>query len=176
LSLGLIPARRFPVVDIGPLHVIVMDFDEQRFGTEVMPELRALRETGVIRLIDLLLVYCDDRGRMREFSLAALAPEEAGRYGDLLRPLLSAALPATEPVSRDQDGKLVLEAREMLELGCRIPPGKVGAFLLLEHAWNARLVEALARAGGGLLTERAVSLESFIRMGARAEAVINGRR
>ncbi len=30
-------------MDIGPLHLVVIGFDERRFRSEVMPELRALR-------------------------------------------------------------------------------------------------------------------------------------
>ncbi len=151
------------MVDIGPLHLVVIGFDERRFGREVMPELRALRETGVIRLVDLLLVRRDEQGRLRELPLARLAPDEAGRYGGLLGPLLSGA-------------RLGVSAAEVVELGHRIPVGGVGALLLLEHAWAARLVEGLSRAGGGLLAEGSVPPEAFAGLGLRAEAMISGRR
>jgi uncharacterized membrane protein len=173
-------------VDIGPLHLVVIDFDERRFEGEVMPELRALRETGVIRLVDLLLVRRDDRGRLRELPLGELVPDEVGRYGALLRPLLAGmpspalrgegrAVPPAMGATPERDGDPVLSARDLLDLEARIPPGGSAALLLLEHAWAARLVEAVIRAGGRLAAEGMVSLETLASLGIRVEAEVGGR-
>ena len=161
-------------MDIGPLHLVVIGFDERRFRSEVMPELRALRETGVIRLVDLLLVRRDDRGGVRELPLAALVPNEVGRYGFLLRPLLAAGPPLAGSAPDGGEGP-VLSARDLFDLGARIPPEGSAAFLLLEHAWAARLVEAVARAGGGLVAEGMVRPETLAELGIRVETEIGGR-
>ena len=41
---------------IGPVQVLVVGFDRPTFSGEVLAELTRLREAGIVRLVDLLLV------------------------------------------------------------------------------------------------------------------------
>src|SRR4030088_3047491 len=47
---------------IGPLHYMVITFAGDQFASEIMSELRAVRGSGVIRLIDLLFVTKSSEG------------------------------------------------------------------------------------------------------------------
>ena len=57
---------------MGPVQVLVVGFDQPRLSGEVLEELTRLREAGVVRLIDLLLV-----SRAEDGTLETLAPRRA---------------------------------------------------------------------------------------------------
>ena len=42
---------------IGPVQLLVVSFDKPNFTGQIVEELRRLRENGVIRLIDALVVH-----------------------------------------------------------------------------------------------------------------------
>ena len=46
-------------MSIGPVQLLVVSFDEPHFTGEIVAELRRLRESDVIRLIDALVVQKD---------------------------------------------------------------------------------------------------------------------
>ena len=48
----------------GPLHLVVLAFDEPKFEGWIVEELDFLRETGIIRLVDALAVYRDAEGEI----------------------------------------------------------------------------------------------------------------
>ena len=49
---------------MGPVQLLVVGFDEPDFQGEVMRELGRLRESDVVRLVDLLVVRKDDEGNV----------------------------------------------------------------------------------------------------------------
>jgi Transposase, Mutator family/Family of unknown function (DUF6325) len=62
---------------MGPVQVLVVGFDQPRFSGEVLAELTRLREAGIVRLIDMLLV-----SRAEDGTLETLAPPD-GTGADL---------------------------------------------------------------------------------------------
>jgi len=56
---------------IGPVQVLVVGFDQPRFSGEVLAEFTRLREAGIVRLIDLLLVSRTEGGALETMT----APE-----------------------------------------------------------------------------------------------------
>ncbi|NOR77736.1 MAG: hypothetical protein GQ523_04775 [Methanophagales archaeon] len=49
---------------IGPLQLTVIGFDSSSVTSEIVEKLRAVRENGSIRVIDLLFVAKDEGGRI----------------------------------------------------------------------------------------------------------------
>ena len=45
--------------EFGPVQILVVGFDGTTFEGHVLPELRRLRELGIIRLVDLVVVAKD---------------------------------------------------------------------------------------------------------------------
>ena len=61
----------------GPVQVLVVGFDEPNFSGQVLAELTRLREAGVVRLIDVLLV---SRGAEGTFETCPLPRQRAWRW------------------------------------------------------------------------------------------------
>ncbi len=50
------------MLDIGPLEYVVLGFENGQFTSVVLPELNAIQEPGLIRVVDLLFVSKDALG------------------------------------------------------------------------------------------------------------------
>ena len=62
---------------IGPVQLLVVSFAEPEFRGEIIEELRRLRDSDVIRLIDALVVQKDLDGNLRAMQWSDLAVEES---------------------------------------------------------------------------------------------------
>ena len=58
------------MMDIGSLEYVVISFDDDQFAHEILPELNAIQEKGLIRVVDLLFVMkeTDNTVTIREVS------------------------------------------------------------------------------------------------------------
>lgn len=126
----------------GPVQVLVVGFAEPDFSGEVLAELARLREAGIVRLLDLLLVQRTPEGDLETLELPDSVP--AG-LGEAL-PRLLAELP-------EDAGASELPPVDTWSLADAVPEGGVAAVALIEHTWAVPLRAAIARAGGETLEE-----------------------
>ncbi|GAA4379777.1 DUF6325 family protein [Nocardioides caricicola] len=120
-----------------PVQVLVVGFDEPSFSGEVLAELERLREQGVVRLLDVLLVQ---RGEDGTFDTLEPPPGSDPGLGRFAAQVLGGGDGAPD------DGSW--------SLADSVPPGTMAAIALLEHLWAEPLVGAIRRAGGRPLDER----------------------
>ena len=125
-----------------PVQVLVVGFDAPTFSGEVLAELTRLREAGVVRLVDLLLVSRAEDGSFHTLPPPAGADTDLGRV-------------AAELLGVSEDGDATPENAEgdTWSLADVVPPGSTGAVALIEHTWAAPLVASIRGAGGRLLDE-----------------------
>ena len=126
----------------GPVQVLVVGFDEPSFSGEVLTELTRLKEAGVVRLVDVLLVSRDENGTLETLPPPPDADPGLGRVAAEILGLPDGEDGAPEPTEGDT-----------WSLDDAVPPGSVGAVALLEHLWAEPLVASIRRAGGRLLDE-----------------------
>jgi hypothetical protein len=132
----------------GPVQVLVVGFDEPSFTGAVMAELTRLREAGVVRLVDVLLVSRDADGT---FDTLPPPPGFDPGLGQVAADLL-----ADDGTSGpDEDSWSLADAVE---------PGTLAAVALLEHLWAVPLVDAIRGAGGRALAEAWLSPEDRARL------------
>ena len=124
---------------LGPLDFVVLDFPGNQFKGEILPELNAIRASGVIRLVDLIFILKDQQGHITINEASDLKGEDAQRYRQL---------------TGDLSGLLT---REDIEMAANdIPPNSSAAFILFEHTWAVGLRDAIRRAGGSVVTHERV--------------------
>lgn len=123
---------------LGPVEYIVIHFDSDRFGTDIVPAITALLDNRLVRLIDLAVVSKSSAGDVVILEAQELTPEIAhvfARVSGEFKPLLSEG--------------------DLMELGEGLPSGTAGAAMLFEHVWASSFGEALRAANGRLvLAER----------------------
>jgi hypothetical protein len=130
-------------MSLGPVQLLVIGFDRPDFSGEVLAELERLRESDVVRVIDLLVVQKGADGVVRRLHHPDLTGEEAGAVlGTLI------GLDATGP----EGGELPAE-EESWSLDEAIPNDSAAAIALVEHRWAIGTRDAIGAAGGVAVAE-----------------------
>jgi hypothetical protein len=131
---------------MGPVQVLVVGFDHPVFSGAVLAEFARLREAGIVRLVDLLLVQRAEDGTLETVPFPdAQAP---GR-GDIVMALLGESGPDGD--AHAETG--VLDLDSMWSLAAAVPEGAAAAVALIEHVWAEPLAAAIRGAGGRSLEE-----------------------
>jgi uncharacterized membrane protein len=130
----------------GPVQVLVVGFDRPRFSGEVLAEFTRLREAGIVRLVDLLVVSRTEDG---SFETLALPEGVEADLGDLAAGVLG------QPEESAGADAAIADPDDVStwSLADAIPAGGTAAVALIEHTWAAPLSAAIQRAGGTLLEE-----------------------
>jgi hypothetical protein len=127
----------------GPVQLLVVGFDRPDFSGEVLAELERLRESDVVRVIDLLVVHKGADGVVRRLHHSDLTADDAEGTGAVVGALIG--LGATR-VERE-GGQLAAE-EEVWSLDEAIPNDSAAALALVEHRWAIGTRDAMRAAGG----------------------------
>jgi hypothetical protein len=130
----------------GPVQVLVVGFDRPTFSGEVLAEFTRLRDAGIVRLVDLLVVSRTEDGAFETLTL----PEGVeADFGDLAASVFGQPEESAEAEAEVPD----VDSAATWSLADAIPVGSTAAVALIEHTWAAPLSAAIQRAGGTLLDE-----------------------
>jgi uncharacterized membrane protein len=157
---------------IGPVQLLVVSFTEPDFRGEILDELRSLRESGVVRLIDALVVQKDLDGDLAAVQWSDLSVEESEEFGATVGALLGLGLAGDAGMEAGvvagaeagADGHVIDES-EMWDIADSIEPGSAAAVALIEHLWATPLRAAIARAGGVPVTDAWVHPLDLVEIG-----------
>jgi Family of unknown function (DUF6325) len=140
---------------IGPVQVLVVGFDQPTFSGEVLAEFTRLREAGIVRLIDVLLISRAEDGSFQTLEAPeGLAADLGGIAAEVLGGSADSAdseLESSKIEAKSDSAKI--ESAAMWSLADAIPIGSNAAVALIEHTWAAPLTAAIRRAGGTPLEE-----------------------
>jgi hypothetical protein len=81
--------RRGKTMVLGPLEYLVVGFENYRFTGQILAELRAAQEQGIIRVLDLCVIAKDELGNVTERELSELSGEEASALRPLARNVMA---------------------------------------------------------------------------------------
>jgi hypothetical protein len=150
--------ERSNVMTLGPLEYIMVAFEGNRFSGQILSELRAAQEKGIIRVIDLLVIKKDEQGNVMAQELTDLDEEEARPFGFFAGNLLNIFEPDDVEVTASQ-----------------MPNNSAASLLLIEDTWAIPLKQAIlntgavARTGGLVAPEVVQSIEAEIAAEAAAK-------
>ena len=112
----------------GPVQVLVVGFDRPTFSGEVLAEFTRLRDSGIVRLVDLLVVSRTDDGA---FETLALPEGVEADLGDLAASVLGQPEASADAESEVAD----MDSAATWSLADAIPVGSTAAVALIEHTW-----------------------------------------
>ena len=119
---------------MGPVDYLVVLFPEGGLTGKIAPELRRLSDTGIIRVIDLLIIRKDADGNVESFEVSEIGGE------------LEEELHAFEP-----EAKGWLSQADVESIGDGMPNRSVAAAMLFENLWTIGVKKAIIDSGGELL-------------------------
>ncbi len=140
-------------MDSGPLEYVVIGVHDPQLSRALCQELNALRETGLIRVVDLLLVVKATDGAVTARGLSELNEEEQAAFGDLADHLSG-----------------LLTARDVEQIAGQLPPNSSALVVVLEHAWVTRLTEAIRTSRGVVYGGRLVPSDVLANVSAELSA------
>jgi hypothetical protein len=129
---------------IGPLEFVVIECKGHQFSKEILPELNAIQQNNLIRVVDLFFVGKNANGAVSVLEVSDLNDEE---------------LAAFDPIKDDLMGLFTPE--DIALLTGTLSPDTSAVIALLEHRWVVSLAQGIQRAGatlraGGLVPQEAV--------------------
>ena len=166
---------------IGPVQLLVVSFEKPDFSGEILAELRRLRDSDVIRLVDALVVQKSMDGSLDALQWSDLSIEEAEGFGATVGALLGLGLAGEEGLEAGAlagaeagaDGHIIDEA-EVWDVAETIEPGSAAAIALIEHVWALPLRDAIVRAGGVPVSDSWVHPLDLVEIGLMAAEDVPG--
>ena len=131
--------------ELGPVDYVVVEFPagQQNFTGEAAEQLVRLHDSGIIRVMDLVIIGKGEDGTVMAQELGDLE-----KLGDLAR--LETQLVQT------------LAAEDVDNLAAAMDPGSVAGVLVYENVWAAPFASAMRRAGGQLIANGRIPIQAII--------------
>ena len=126
---------------LGPVQLLVVGFDRTDFSGGVLAELERLRESDVVRVIDLLVVHRGADGVVRRLHHPALTDADGAGA-------VAGALIGLGATHGEADGGHLPAEEESWSLDEAIPNDSAAAIALVEHRWAIGTRDAIGAAGG----------------------------
>lgn len=160
----------------GPVQMLVVGFDEPKFTGKILPEFTRLRELGVVRLLDLLVVQKDDEGEIKVHQQSDLDKDEAMEFGAYIGALIglgtgdleTAEQTAAAGAAALEDGHAIDEDTVWYAADT-IPNGSAAAIALIEHRWAIPLRDKIVEAGGFALADEWIHPADLVALGLAAK-------
>jgi hypothetical protein len=117
-----------------PLEYALIGFADAKPTGKIVPELLDLAERGIVRFVDIVLIYKDADGAIATLELNDLEPE-----------LYEAFVPMGEHVSS------LFTTDDLAIAASKLPNNSAALLLLWENLWVANLRKAIVDSGGELV-------------------------
>ena len=172
-----IPTHTEEGLTLGPVQMLIVGFEGDKFDGSIMKELDRLKEHDIVRLIDLLFVKKNEDGELEVAQRSDLDADEAQEFGAIIGALVGfgadgeegAEYGALAGAAELEDGH-VFDDEAVWYLGDAIPDGTAAAVALLEHRWAIPLRDKIAQAGGLTLSDAWIHVADLVAVGALAKA------
>ena len=163
--------------EFGPLQMLTVAFDGNRFKGEILPELDRLKQQGRLRIVDMLVVRKDPTGGVAVLTASDLEWEEATQFGAYVGTIVGFGAGGVAGAERGAiagaaelaDGHL-FDDEDRDRLVSIVPRNMTIAVILLEHVWMLPLLQAIERAEGFELKNEWVDAGMLAAVGAEAAA------
>ena len=131
--------------ELGPVDYVVVEFPAgaANFTGEMVKELIALVDAGIVRVIDVLILTKDADGSVEATELAEI---------DDLGPLQAVEAELAE----------LLAADDVEHLAAAMEPGSTAGVLIWENLWAAPFASAARRSGGQLIADGRIPIQAII--------------
>lgn len=133
----------------GPFEVAVLEFPGSEFNGEIVPALVELVESGIVAIVDLVVVVREEDGSVEVLEVSALPEVFDGLEGAA--------------------GALLSED-DLDAIAGNLSPGSTAAVVVWEDTWAARLRDAIADAGGRVVAHDRLDAETVVEALASATA------
>jgi hypothetical protein len=131
--------------ELGPVDFLIVEFPvgAQNFTGEGADELVRLHDSGIIRIMDLVILEKREDGTVEGHELSDL--EDLGELARIEEQLAE-----------------TLAEEDIINLAAAMAPGSVAGVLIYENLWAAPFASAMRRAGGQLIADGRIPIQAII--------------
>jgi len=163
------------MVEFGPIQLIAIGFPEVEYlKGELLKEIFTLSEKKIIRVVGLLAIVKDEKGKIASVQITELSDEDRIKLGAGIGALIgfgaagekgaiAGANAGAEAMYYKEFG---LSQKQIKEIAKNIPNGTAAGLLLIEHLWAKKFKEIALKQHGVLLANGFITLDSLVSLGA----------
>jgi len=126
----------------GPIDFIALEFKGNNFKGEIIPALVELIANKTIRVIDLVIVLKDEKGKVEVAELQQLTPDIIAVF---------------DPLDKEVNG--LIKEVDAAMVGRNMENNSTAAVMLFENLWAVKFKEAVLNADGRLLMQERIPNE-----------------
>ena len=130
---------------LGPVDYLVVEFPGSNFNGEILPELTALVQQGIVRVLDLILITKEEDGSYDAFEFDDIEDGVLGELREFERELAD-----------------VLSADDVANVAQAMEPGSTAGLLVYENLWAAPFASAVRRSGGQLIADGRIPVQALL--------------
>jgi uncharacterized membrane protein len=157
----------------GPVQLVIVGFDNTDIIGGLLEELDAVREFGIIQLIDFLFVAKDGDGNIAALEVSDLTEEQRMEFGAVVGGLIGlgaagaegAEVGAVAGALRVAEHDYGLGVGEVHEVADHIPNGSSACLILFEETWAIGLKDYVLDSGGMLIAQAMLTPAALIEVG-----------
>ncbi len=127
---------------LGPLEYLVVGFQGNNFDGSIATEIEKVVSKGIISLVDVVFIARDGKGDAVVVELDNKDDPRFASFANLLR--------GTRGLLTEED---------VLNIADGLPDNTSGLIMLFEHRWAVDIKDAMASAGGFLVTREVIPPE-----------------
>jgi uncharacterized membrane protein len=167
-------------MSIGPVQLIAFGFDQPKFAGGIAAELDRLKDKGLIRVIDAVVVHKTASGEIETLQASDLTLDQAEDFGAVLGSLVGLGAAGREGMAagaqagmeaiREKGGHVFGEYETWYPIE-DMAPNSAAALLLLEHRWAIPLRDAVVEEGGTAIGDLWVHPADLVAVGLIAKEV-----
>ena len=121
-------------MSVGPVEYIAIAFPGNKFSGEIVPAIKALQDSGTIRVLDLVLITKDADGNVAAIELADADAEQRAVL-DVL----------------GIERRNLLGEEDFEDIGSALDPNSTAGLMIWENVWAAEFAKSLRNADGILI-------------------------
>jgi len=121
-------------MSIGPVEYIAIAFPGNKFSGEIIPAIKALQDSGTIKVIDLVIITKDNDGNVGAVELNEASPETQATFAAL-----------------GVETRNLLGQEDFEDIGEALDPNSTAALMIWENVWAADFAKSLRNADGVLI-------------------------
>jgi uncharacterized membrane protein len=161
-------------MDIGPVQLIAFGFEKPKFGGGIAAELNRLKDKGLIRVLDAVVVRKTPSGEIQTLQASDLTLDQAEEFGAVLGSLVGLGAAGEEGITAGAQagietirkrGGHVFDAYETWYPLEDMQPDSAAALLLVEHRWAIPFRDAVLAEGGVALGDLWVHPADLVAVG-----------
>ena len=168
-------------MSVGPIQVLIFEFESNKnFEGKILNELKAIRNAGILKLLDMQFVMKYDNGEIAVIELSDLSEEEEVEYGNLIKAMMGmgAAEEAGDMAGEIAGAEIIasnaygLNIPDVHQLADQIQPGTSACIMMIEHTWAKGLKSAIQDAGGRMVAQGFLTPDALFMIGKEVEAIL----